>query len=467
MQRLVKYPLLLETIAKYTREGSEELQQLLHGIERAKRILSVVNSDKRNAENEKRMEELQQRLDFTGCEKSFFQRFDFRAHKLIYDGHLQWRQARGKTLDLHVVLLEHLLVFLTKLGSDSGNASTPQKLQLKIHEAGCIPIMRLSAVEVEEKPGDKRSFNLLYKSDLRVFELVAQTATERKTWFRLIENQVSVTRSSPAPTDFDNILDGILTSGAQQQQNRGTPPPLLAQRANIVDSGLHQVAKVEHVHVLTHPTLVNANEIVIQQPKIMENAQPIIPAAERLRKNDKIIISALAEKHQILAEMLLEDGDKSTVNPKELERITELMTGLSVAELKQRNSKELAMSAIVHGNRLLDCINQGMNNVNKEESKKDSEAETERNLPSVPCYRLTSVAAPLMNHLKETEQNNSRKTASEETLVKSDGCGGQSPVSSRSVVAPRSTPHLTALRATPSNCSSSSSPNSPQTVPFE
>jgi len=134
--------------------------------------------------------------------------------------------------------------------------------------------MRLSAVEVEEKPGDKRSFNLLYKSDLRVFELVAQTATERKTlekfhlklkkkffssWFRLIENQVSVTRSSPIPTDFDNILDGILTSGVQQQQNRATPPPLLAQRANVVDSGLqHQVAKVEHVHVLTHPALVNA-----------------------------------------------------------------------------------------------------------------------------------------------------------------------------------------------------------------
>ncbi|CAK5102000.1 unnamed protein product [Meloidogyne enterolobii] len=210
----------------------------------------------------------------------------------------------------------------------------------------------------------------------------------------------------------------------------------------------------------------------------MENAQPIMSVADRLRKNDKIIISALAEKHQILSEILLEEGDKSIVNPKELERITELMTGLAVAELKQRNSKELAMSAIVHGNRLLDCINQGMNTVNKTEEKVD---ETERNLPSVPCYRLTAIAAPLMNHLKallqviqdqsteiqrlkETEQNTSRKTASEETLVKSDGCGGQSPVSSRSVAAPRSTPHLTALRATPSNCSSSSSPTS---VPFE
>jgi hypothetical protein len=78
MQRLVKYPLLLETIAKYTREPSDELQRLLHGVECAKKILSKVNSAKRNAENIKRMDELQRRLDFSGCEKSFFHKFDFR-----------------------------------------------------------------------------------------------------------------------------------------------------------------------------------------------------------------------------------------------------------------------------------------------------------------------------------------------------------------------------------------------------
>ena len=41
----------------------------------------------------------------------------------------------------------------------------------------------------------------------------------------------------------------------------------------------------------------------------MENAQPIMSVPERLNKNDKIIISALAEKHQILTELLLE-GEK-------------------------------------------------------------------------------------------------------------------------------------------------------------
>jgi hypothetical protein len=88
-----------------------------------------------------------------------------------------------------------------------------------------------------------------------------------------------------------------------------------------------------------------------------------------------------------------------------LERIAELMTGLSVAELKQRSSKELAMSAIVHGNRLLESINKGMSvrpavGAQEQEAAKPSVDQTERHLPSVPCYRLTAVAAPLMNHLK-------------------------------------------------------------------
>uniref|UniRef100_A0A915NDN7 Uncharacterized protein n=1 Tax=Meloidogyne floridensis TaxID=298350 RepID=A0A915NDN7_9BILA len=218
---------------------------------------------------------------------------------------------------------------------------------------------------------------------------------------------------------------------------------------------------------------------ILKEDDFKENIEELKKKIKSLKENDfKKYIDKNGEDGKIKIGASYLNKKNSTANPKELERITELMTGLAVAELKQRNSKELAMSAIVHGNRLLDCINQGMNTVNKTEEKVD---ETERNLPSVPCYRLTAIAAPLMNHLKallqviqdqsteiqrlkETEQNTSRKTASEETLVKSDGCGGQSPVSSRSVVAPRSTPHLTALRATPSNCSSSSSPTS---VPFE
>lgn len=72
-------------------------------------------------------------------------------------------------------------MFLTKVGTSNDTSIANQKWQLKVHEVGCIPIMKLSFVEVEEKTNDKRAFNLLYTCDLRLFELVASTATERKT----------------------------------------------------------------------------------------------------------------------------------------------------------------------------------------------------------------------------------------------------------------------------------------------
>ncbi|RCN28531.1 hypothetical protein ANCCAN_25723, partial [Ancylostoma caninum] len=93
----------------------------------------------------------------------------------------------------------------------------------------------------------------------------------------------------------------------------------------------------------------------------------------------------------------------------ELEKLTELLGGLAVADLKQRDCKELAMSAIVHGNRLLDSINQGLN-ARKEADEGNPGGsvlvldDAEKNLPSVPCYKLTAIAAPLMNHLKALMQ---------------------------------------------------------------
>jgi len=40
---------------------------------------------------------------------------------------------------------------------------------------------------------------------------------------------------------------------------------------------------------------------------VMENAQPVLSMAERLRRSDKIIFAALAEKHRILGELICEE----------------------------------------------------------------------------------------------------------------------------------------------------------------
>lgn len=128
----------------------------------------------------------------------------------------------------------------------------------------------------------------------------------------------------------------------------------------------------------------------------------------------------------ILADYL--PGDKQG-QTEEVVKMTEMFGGMAVADLKQKDGKELAMSAIVHGNRLLDSINQSISiqthplvqtrvlGMNLAASKKDEQSKTsastsasadgdsDRHLPSVPCYKLTAIAAPLMNHLKALMQS--------------------------------------------------------------
>ncbi|VBB34849.1 unnamed protein product, partial [Acanthocheilonema viteae] len=162
----------------------------------------------------------------------------------------------------------------------------------------------------------------------------------------------------------------------------------------------------ERVQISTHPRLVSANEITIQQPTILEHAQPILTPTERLRRNDELIMKALLDKQTILAEFL-PGANKS--NLAELEKLTEQLTGMTVMELKQRDGQELAMSAIVHGNRLLDAINQGLS-ARKDADDSNSGAvvlkldNVENDVPTVACYKLTAIAAPLMNHLKAMMQ---------------------------------------------------------------
>ncbi|CAN7980102.1 unnamed protein product, partial [Ixodes pacificus] len=68
-QRLTKYPLLLENVAKHTAAASEEHARLVRALECSKRILAHVNQAVREAENQHRLAELQRRLDKSAFDK--------------------------------------------------------------------------------------------------------------------------------------------------------------------------------------------------------------------------------------------------------------------------------------------------------------------------------------------------------------------------------------------------------------
>ena len=71
-QRLVKYPLLLEQLAKYTEpavEGSTEHDTLVSAMEKSREVLECIDKLVAREQNKERLEEIQPNLDTSGLDK--------------------------------------------------------------------------------------------------------------------------------------------------------------------------------------------------------------------------------------------------------------------------------------------------------------------------------------------------------------------------------------------------------------
>ncbi|XP_068030845.1 rho guanine nucleotide exchange factor 11 [Anomalospiza imberbis] len=210
MQRLTKYPLLLENVLKCTPAGSPEQEKLLRARERSRAVLRAVNEAVRRAENRQRLQELQRRLDTSGLERSSnplaaeFRNLDLTSHRMIHEGPLAWRVGKDKSVELHVLLLEELLVLLQR---------QDERWLLRCHSRGGLgtapdtkqsfsPVLKLSSLLVRSVATDKRALFIICTSELgpQIYELVALTSSEKNTWMQLLEQAVQgATRSLPGP----------------------------------------------------------------------------------------------------------------------------------------------------------------------------------------------------------------------------------------------------------------------------
>ncbi|NXG39947.1 ARHGB factor, partial [Dromaius novaehollandiae] len=249
MQRLTKYPLLLENILKHTEAGTSEHDKLCRARDQCRDILKYVNEAVKRAENRHRLEGYQKRLDATSLERTNnplaaeFKSLDLTSRRMIHEGPLTWRISKDKTVDLHVLLLEDLLVLLQK---------QDEKLVLKCHSKTALgssdnkqtfsPVLKLNSVLIRSVATDKRALFIICTSELgpQIYELVALTSSEKNTWMELLEEAVqSATRNAtfppkhrtpePAPTapssvvlqdpDVSPILSQRSSSGAEAEES--------------------------------------------------------------------------------------------------------------------------------------------------------------------------------------------------------------------------------------------------------
>ncbi|XP_030010087.1 rho guanine nucleotide exchange factor 12-like isoform X2 [Sphaeramia orbicularis] len=194
MQRVTKYPLLLDNIAKYTEDG-EERKKVKKAAECCKKILNHVNQAVKEAENKQRLEDYQRRLDLSSLKQNEnpvvleLKNLDLTKRKMVHEGPLSWKIMKDKRIDMYTILLEDIMVLLQK---------QDERLVLKFHGKNLAstadakqifsPVIKLSTVLVRPVATNHRSFFVLSMSDnvAQIYELTAQTISDQRTWQRLI-----------------------------------------------------------------------------------------------------------------------------------------------------------------------------------------------------------------------------------------------------------------------------------------
>lgn len=240
MQRLTKYPLLLQNIANLTEE-EEEKQKVQKAAECCRQILNHVNTEVREMENKMKLIDYQRRLDMSNLKQSNdplfseFKNIDITKKNLIYEGTLTWRVSKDKSVDVHVLLLDDILMLLQKQDERlvlkcQSRTITPApdgKLMLS-------PIIKLNTAMAREVATDNKAFFVLFKWEDRaqIYELVAPTTSEKKAWFSLISQNTgrleSSASSKPRPSynnpamlsqspTYDQLLGGSENGGSMKE----------------------------------------------------------------------------------------------------------------------------------------------------------------------------------------------------------------------------------------------------------
>ncbi|XP_031622413.1 uncharacterized protein LOC116340198 isoform X2 [Contarinia nasturtii] len=194
LQRLTKYPLLFESLAKISikvaPDNEKETQAIQRARELSRRILDHVNQAVREAEDTHTLQTIQKRLDKSLYEKepnNEFKHLDLTQHKLIYEGTLTHKkqpqeQLHGLLFETMVVLLhkkddKYILKHLVSPGSTGGESK---------NEIRFNPITKINLILVRQSAVEKNSFYLINTNVTQMLELTAPSALECKTWFNHI-----------------------------------------------------------------------------------------------------------------------------------------------------------------------------------------------------------------------------------------------------------------------------------------
>ncbi|KAM6289587.1 LOW QUALITY PROTEIN: rho guanine nucleotide exchange factor 28 [Aegotheles albertisi] len=187
-QRITKYPVLVERILQYSKEGTEEHKDLCKALCLIKDMIAAVDLKVNEYEKKQKLLEILNRTEnktYTKLKNGHvFRKQDLvrKERVLLHEGLVYWKTATGRFKDTLALLLTDVLLFLQEKDQKYIFAAVDQKPS----------IISLQRLIVREVANEERGMFLISASSAgpEMYEVHTNSKEERNNWMRHIQDAV-------------------------------------------------------------------------------------------------------------------------------------------------------------------------------------------------------------------------------------------------------------------------------------
>ncbi|XP_074712454.1 rho guanine nucleotide exchange factor 28 isoform X1 [Strix uralensis] len=187
-QRITKYPVLVERILQYSKEGTEEHKNLCKALCLIKDMIAAVDLKVNEYEKKQKLLEILSRTEnktYTKLKNGHvFRKQDLMKKEilLLHEGLVYWKTATGRFKDTLALLLTDVLLFLQEKDQKYIFAAVDQKPS----------VISLQKLIVREVANEERGMFLISTSSAgpEMYEVHTNSKEERNNWMRHIQDAV-------------------------------------------------------------------------------------------------------------------------------------------------------------------------------------------------------------------------------------------------------------------------------------
>ncbi|XP_027527329.1 rho guanine nucleotide exchange factor 28 isoform X7 [Neopelma chrysocephalum] len=187
-QRITKYPVLVERILQYSKEGTEEHKDLCKALCLIKDVIAAVDLKVNEYEKKQKLLEILCRTEnktYTKLKNGHvFRKQDLMKKEriLLHEGLVYWKTATGRFKDTLALLLTDVLLFLQEKDQKYIFAAVDQKPS----------VISLQRLIVREVANEERGMFLISASSSgpEMYEVHTNSKEERNNWMRHIQDAV-------------------------------------------------------------------------------------------------------------------------------------------------------------------------------------------------------------------------------------------------------------------------------------